>query len=155
MWLRAATMQDTCPYFSGRHIAQQSREIYVDACGCMDAATCVGIDFSFPLGDTSPRTVRKSLLTHVAPCCHAWLHAAASIGTYVPTVLGDTSPSKVITSMPMRVAPWSHRPCHRFTYFSGRHIAQTSRDISVGACDSVEPHALTLISLLSGQHIAQ
>ena len=143
MWLRATTMRDTCPYFSGRRIAQRSKEIYVDACGCMDAATCVGMDFSFPLGDTSPITVRKSLLTYVAPCCHAWLHAPASIRIDVPTVLGDTLPSKVRTSMPMRVAPWSHRPCHSFPYLSGRRIAQKSREISVGACDSVEPNALT------------
>ena len=142
MWLRAATMQDTCPYFSGRRIAQKSREIYVDACGCMDAATCVGIDFSIPLGDTSPGTVTTYFLTHVAPCCHAWLDAAASIGIDCPTVLGDTSPRQVRTSMRARVAPGSHRPWHRFQYFSGRRIAQTSREISVGACDSMEPHAL-------------
>ena len=123
------------PKDSGRIIAQQSCEIYVDACGCKQPQTSASISLLF----RATHCPETSKTIHADACGCLW---PLGIGIDFPTFLGHASHIIVGKSKWKHVAAGSHRHLHRCPYFSGsycsrRHIAQKSRKIIVDARGSV------------------
>ena len=107
----------------------------------MDAATCVNIDLSIALGDASPGTVRTYLLTHVAPCCHEWLHATANIGIDFPTFLGYALLRKAGEAM--------LKPVTALLFWATHCPTRTVRTIYADGCNCTQPQASTTHELCS------
>ena len=66
-----------------------------------------------------------------------------NIGIDFPTFLGDASPRRVRTYMSMPAAACGDRHQHISLYFSGRCVAQKSKEIYADAFGSRQPQAST------------
>ena len=115
------------PYLSARGVAQTSKGIYADACGCMHATTCIGMDF--------PTFLREESMC-VCVCVLACACVCPCVCVVcVPTFLGEDSPRTVGESILMHVVARSRMHRHRFPYFSGRRAAKKqSKEIDADAC---------------------